>query len=161
MTTLPSNLASAAEAPPGLAPEPAPASSRSTRALLAGTGVCAVGLAGVGVVVPGMPTTIFLIIAAWCFTRSSPTLTDRLIRNRLFAPFLRYIEPGARMPRRAKVAAISIMWLAIAASCALLISRAAPTLVPALIIALGALGTACIIRQGRACRGSDSETRGR
>ena len=97
-----------------------------------------------------MPTTVFLIIAAWCFARSSPSLTDRLIRNRFFGPFLRYIEPGARMPRRAKVAAIAIMWLAIAASCALLISRAAPPLVPALIIALGALGTACIVRQGRA-----------
>ncbi len=149
MTTLPSNLASATDAPSGLASDRTPGSSRSTRALLAGTGVCAVGLAGVGVVVPGMPTTIFLIVAAWCFARSSPGLTDRLIRTRFFRPFLSYIEPGARMPRQAKVAAISIMWLAIAGSCALLVTRDVTPVVPALIAALGVIGTVCIVRQGK------------
>jgi uncharacterized membrane protein YbaN (DUF454 family) len=149
LTTLPSNLASATDAPSGLASDRAPASSRSTRALLAGTGVCAVGLAGVGVVVPGMPTTVFLIVAAWCFARSSPGLTDRLIRTRFFLPFLQYIEPGARMPRRAKVAAVSIMWLAITLSCVLLASRGVTPVVLALIAGLGVLGTACIVRQGK------------
>ena len=56
------------------------------RLLLAGAGVLAVGLAALGVVVPGLPTTVFLIAASYCFARSCPWLEERLLRNRPFAP---------------------------------------------------------------------------
>lgn len=143
MTTLDNHLPCPSDSTPRTRSAPA-------RYALAAAGVGSVGLAGVGVVVPGMPTTVFLIIAAWCFARSCPWLTDRLIRNRFFAPFVRYLEPGARMPRRAKIISICIMWTAIALSSALVIARGAPAFVPAIIAALGLAGTWCIARQG--CR---------
>lgn len=119
------------------------------RWLLATAGVGCVGMAGLGAVLPGLPTTVFLIMAVWCFTRSCPWLTDRLVRTRLFRPFLKYLEPGTRMPRRAKVITISVMWAAITLSCTLLVSRGVPTFVPVLVALSGGAGTWCIARQGR------------
>lgn len=125
---------------------------RSARLLLAALGVGCVGMAGVGVVVPGLPTTVFLIVASWCFARSCPWLTDRLIHNRVFGPFVRYLVPGAVMPRRAKAVAMGLMWAAIAGSCWLIVARGAPAFVPAVVILTGVAGTWCIARQGRAAR---------
>jgi len=80
------------------------------RLMLAALGVLCVGLAAVGVFVPGLPTTIFLIIATYLFTRSCPWLEERLIHNRLFAPFLGYLDGSTPMPMRAKLATMCIMW---------------------------------------------------
>lgn len=149
LTTLPSNLAG----PAAGSTRPPPTKlvgNRPARYLLTGTGVACVGVASVNVFIPGMPTTVFLIIAVWCFARSSPRLTERLVRNRFFGPFVRYLEPGAHMPLRAKVIACTMMWVAITASSILVISRGAPLFVPPIIIALGLFGTLCIVRQGRA-----------
>lgn len=147
LTTLPSNLASPTAARTGSSPTIV--GNRPTRYLLAGTGIACVGVASVNVFIPGMPTTVFLIIAVWCFARSSPKLTERLVRNRVFGPFVRYLEPGAHMPLRAKIIACSMMWLAITVSSILVLSRGAPLFVPFIIVALGLFGTICIVRQGR------------
>lgn len=80
------------------------------RLLLAGLGLLCVGLAAVGVFVPGLPTTIFLIMATYLFARSCPWMEERLIRNRLFAPFLGYLDGTQPMPMRAKLAIMCIMW---------------------------------------------------
>lgn len=90
------------------------------RLLLAALGVACVALAAIGVFVPGLPTTIFLIIAAYLFARSCPWLEERLIRNRLFAPFLRYLDGDEPMPLRAKLATMCIMWGFVAFSVLLL-----------------------------------------
>lgn len=127
---------------------PEPQQVRAFRYGLAAAGVGCVGFAAVGVVVPGMPTTIFLIMATWCFARSCPWLTDRLIRNRFFGPFLKYLEPGVTMPRRAKAVAMLLMWTAIAVSCGLLVARGVSLWIPAIIVAAGVVGSICIARQG-------------
>lgn len=87
------------------------ASRRLVRWLLVAAGVLCVGLGAAGVVVPGLPTTVFLIVATWCFARSCPWLEQKLVRNRFFAPFLVYLDRTQPMPARAKVAAIGAMWL--------------------------------------------------
>lgn len=118
----------------------------------AGVGVTCVGLGAVGVFVPGLPTTIFLILASWCFTRSCPWLERTLIlENPLFRPFLRYLQPGARMPIRACIATLAVMWLCIAASCisiALRGSDHAPWIIAA-VLAAGGVGTGFIIHFAR------------
>ena len=107
---------------------------------LAVLGVLAVSMGALGVVVPGLPTTIFLIIASWCFTKSCPWLEQKLIRNKFFRPFLVFMEPGARMPMRAKVIANAMMWLAIAASCGVFIASG-QWLIAVPVIAAGAVGS--------------------
>lgn len=86
------------------------------RLLLAAAGVVCVGLGGLGVFVPGLPTTVFLIVASYLFTRSCPWLEERLLHNRLFRPYLRYLEGDVRMPLRAKVVTIGMMWVFVASS---------------------------------------------
>ncbi len=80
------------------------------RLTLAALGVLCVGLAAIGVVVPGLPTTIFLMMATYLFTRSCPWLEERLIRNRFFAPFIGYLDGSAKMPLRAKITTMIVMW---------------------------------------------------
>lgn len=69
-------------------------------------GCVALGLAALGAVLPVLPTTIFVLIAAWAFARSSPRLYRSLQENRRFGPLLRDWEAYGAIPRGAKVAAV-------------------------------------------------------
>lgn len=113
---------------------------------LVAVGVACVAIGGVGAVVPGLPTTVFLIAASWCFTRSCPWLEERLIRNRFFRPYLRFLDTGEPMPRRAMWTTLALMWAAIAISTALLV-RDDVSLAIALSVPLaGLVGTGFIVR---------------
>jgi uncharacterized membrane protein YbaN (DUF454 family) len=120
------------------------------RLAFAGIGVASVGLGWLGVFVPGLPTTIFLIIASYCFTRSCPWLEDRLLRIPLFAPYMKVLDEGRGMSRKAVVSALVSMWSCVALSCAILFlaGRLKPWV--AAIIVLSALaGTGMILLYGR------------
>lgn len=56
----------------------------------------------IGALLPVMPTTIFLILAAWCFGRSSPRLEAWMLDHPRFGPVLRDWREHGAMPRRAK-----------------------------------------------------------
>lgn len=73
-----------------------------TRWLLQGLAALCVLLGLVGVFVPIMPTVPFLIVAAWCASRSSPRLHQWLITHRHFGRELRAWEEHGVVPRRAK-----------------------------------------------------------
>ena len=60
---------------------------------------------------PGLPTTIFLILAAACYIRSSQNLYDWLISNKTFGPYLKDYREGKGMPRNAKILAVSMIVL--------------------------------------------------
>ena len=99
---------------------------------------------------PGLPTTIFLIAASYLFMRSCPWLEDRLIRIRPFRPYLQYLDGQVPMPRRAKLAAIVLMWVAISFSLGMLFLTAQlrPWL-GVVIVAAGCVGTYVIATRGR------------
>ncbi len=124
---------------------------RSPRRLaLAGLGLVCVGLAGVGVVVPGLPTTIFLIAASYLFTRSCPWLEEKLIRSSLFRPYAQYLDGDRAMPRRARVSALVLMWVAVASSLAMLTVRdQLPGWLVAVIVAAAIAGTVAILTYRR------------
>jgi uncharacterized membrane protein YbaN (DUF454 family) len=100
-----------------------------------GTIFLAVG--AIGVVVPGLPTTPFLLLSAAMFLRSSETLYRRLVSSRFFGRYIRSFREGGGMTAGAKAGAISIMWGTIALSVALLRAPVARYLV----LAAGAVGT--------------------
>lgn len=86
----------------------APADRSPTVAVRVGwitIGLVCVGLGGVGIVVPGLPTTVFFIAAAACFSRSSPRLEAWVLGLRGIGPMVRDHRDGLGMPRRAKVVA--------------------------------------------------------
>lgn len=72
-------------------------------------GYVALGLAAAGVVLPVLPTTPFLLVAAWAFAKGSPRLEAWLYRHPLFGPFLTDWRDRGAIPRRAKAAALAGM----------------------------------------------------
>ena len=66
-------------------------------------GWCCVGMAFIGVFVPGIPTTIFLIVALWAFARSSKKLHSWLLNHKRFGPILQNWESHKIVPRNAKI----------------------------------------------------------
>lgn len=82
---------------------------RVTRVAWSAAGLGCVAVGGVGVVVPGLPTTIFFIGAAACFTRSSPRLEAWVLGLPSIGPAVRDYRAGLGMPRKAKVLAITML----------------------------------------------------
>ena len=71
-----------------------------------------VGLAALGVVLPVLPTTPFLLVAAACFAKSSPTLYQWLLRNRVFGPLIKHWQETRTVPKKAKRIAFVTIFLA-------------------------------------------------
>jgi uncharacterized protein len=83
--------------------------SRTGRYLMIAFGWLCVGIGLVGVVVPGLPTTVFLLIAAWAFSRSSERFQRWLVEHpRLGPPVNAWRDRGA-IPLKAKVLAVVTM----------------------------------------------------
>jgi uncharacterized membrane protein YbaN (DUF454 family) len=82
-------------------------------ALLA-CGCCNVVLGLIGAVVPGMPTTVFLIIALWAFSRSSPRLRRWLYEHPRYGQALREWDRHGVIPLRAKRLAATMMVISLA-----------------------------------------------
>lgn len=87
---------------------------------LATAGLACFALGAIGAVVPGMPTTIFLLVGSYCFTRSCPWLEDRLLRTRLLRPYAAFLRSNEPMSRRARLTVIGTVWLSIGVSLAIL-----------------------------------------
>lgn len=73
-------------------------------------GCIAVVLAVLGMFLPLLPTTPFLLLASACFIRGSERMHRWLMNNRLFGEYLRNIENRQGLPLRAKVLALALMW---------------------------------------------------
>jgi uncharacterized membrane protein YbaN (DUF454 family) len=101
----PPDQASTDAAPP-LRPLPWPA-----RWLLLVFAVACLVMGIIGVIVPGLPTTVFILMAAWAAARSSPRLYRWLWNHRLFGPLLRNWAQGGCVSRRAKWSATCLMAL--------------------------------------------------
>lgn len=100
-------------------------------------------LAVIGVVVPGMPTTVFVLLAGWAAARSSPRLAAWLENHRLFGPLILDWRHGGRVRRRAKWSATVAMTV-----CAgVLLWTAQPRWVAAL-----AIGTMAVVLAWLWCR---------
>lgn len=98
----PSDPLASPEEEPDAPPAISPAAALFYRAL----GLAALGLGILGAFLPLLPTTIFLIIAAWAFGKSAPKLRARLYAHKRFGPTLRAWDRHGAIPPRAKVAAL-------------------------------------------------------
>ncbi|GAA6206069.1 YbaN family protein [Thalassotalea sp. SU-HH00458] len=86
-------------------------------------GIFFVGLAGLGVVLPILPTTPFLLVAAGCFAKSSPHLHQKLLNNKTFGPMIFHWQESRSIPKRAKIVSLITMVLGVSYSCWLLDSH--------------------------------------
>ncbi len=115
--------------------------SGGRRALFIAGGLLCVALGALGAVLPGLPTTVFLLAASYLFARSSPDLHRRLIEHRHLGPYLRLVH-GRAMPRRAKVSALAAMWSGIALSMLMLGDA---RVIQAAVLGCGLIGTAVLL----------------
>jgi len=93
-----------------------PHDSRLVRLLCLGAGITALLLGIAGVVLPLLPTTPFILLAAACFARSSVRFHDWLLNQRIAGPIIREWQTHRAMPRRAKRAAFALMLLSFGGS---------------------------------------------
>jgi hypothetical protein len=94
-------------------------SDRLKRWLLVAAGTACVGIGAIGIVVPVLPTTPFLLLAAICYTRGSERLYRALLSNRLFGSYIRNYLEGRGMTAKAKAWTLSLLWAGIALTAAL------------------------------------------
>lgn len=125
---------------------PALSRLRAVRWLWAGVGLASVAVGAVGVVVPGLPTTIFLMIACWAFAKSCPPLERWVLNTRMFAPYARYLDGRTPMPRRAKAIAMGLMWASVSVSVWILASRDVNAWVSVMVVISAVVGTVFIAR---------------
>lgn len=88
------------------------------RWLLISAGTACVAVGAIGIFVPVLPTTPFLLLAAACYTRSSQRLYYALLHNRLVGSYLRNYLEGRGMTRRAKMWTLCLLWTGIALAAA-------------------------------------------
>ena len=81
-----------------------------------------VGLGSLGVVLPLLPTTPFVLLAAYCFARSSPRFYGWLLRHRIFGKLVRDWRAGRGIAMRAKVTAVVLLALTIGSSAMFFVS---------------------------------------
>ncbi|MGA1822043.1 MAG: YbaN family protein [Thermoplasmatota archaeon] len=87
--------------------------SRPLKIILIILGLLFTGIGLIGIFVPILPTTPFLLLAAACFLRSSDRLYNWLLNNRIFGRYLRnYIEKKG-IPIGVKIFTISLLWITI------------------------------------------------
>ena len=113
------------------------------RTLFAALGLLSVALGIVGVFVPGLPTTVFVIAASYLFARSSPPLESWLEGHRLLGPFLRRFRETGGMPLRSKALALASMWAGLGISIHAL--AAAGPVMQLFAFCLGIAGTVTIL----------------
>lgn len=86
------------------------------RGVLVAAGFVCVALGVIGIFVPLLPTTPFMLLAAACFARGSRRFHDWLLANRTFGPLIHEWQRHRSIPRRTKVAAIALMGATLAVS---------------------------------------------
>jgi uncharacterized membrane protein YbaN (DUF454 family) len=91
--------------------------NRFVRYLLQGVGWLSVVLGVIGIFLPVLPTTPFLLLAAACFARSSPRFYHWLVDHPRLGPWIRGYLDGDGIPLKGKVYAIGLMWVSIGFSC--------------------------------------------
>ena len=87
--------------------------SKLLRWMLRAAGLLCVGLGVVGVFVPILPTTPFLLLAAAAFVRSSPRLYHWLIHHKWFGSYIRSYREYRAITLRAKVVTLTLLWAVI------------------------------------------------
>lgn len=113
------------------------------RVLLILAGSFSLGLGILGIALPGLPTTPFVLLAAGCFAKASPALHSQLVGNRFFGPMIRDWERHHSLPVRVKCLSTAMMLLMIGFS---IWQLAAEPWLQLAILTLGLIGVVVVWR---------------
>ncbi len=105
-------------------------------------GSLSLGVGIVGIFVPGLPTTVFLLGAAACYARSSDRMYDWMLEHRVFGKYIKNYRKHKAMPIKSKIIALTMMWAMILLSAGFLIEN---IIVKIIVIIAGLIGTIAIL----------------
>jgi len=105
-------------------------------------GSLSLGVGIVGIFVPGLPTTVFLLGAAACYARSSDRMYDWMLEHRVFGKYIKNYRKHKAMPIKSKIIALTVMWAMILLSAGFLIEN---IIVKIIVIIAGLIGTIAIL----------------
>ena len=137
----------------GVNPREGQYGSRPVQVVFFCLGCLFVGLATVGVVLPLIPTTPFLLLAAACYARSSKRFYDWLLTNRIFGPTIRQWQESGSVAMGTKVVAIVLLVLTLGSSVVFFVPLWS---VKILLVAVGIWVIYFLLRLPTAPFGSDS-----
>ena len=112
--------------------------NKALRILLAALGLLCVALGFLEIMLPILPTTPFILLAAVLFSFSNRGLGLWLEKNKTFGPYLKHWKEGTGIPRAVKVKVLSMLWVSLTITFFLLQK-------PLLIAMLAAIGTSVSI----------------
>ena len=92
------------------------APNTSFRVLFIVLGFFFVTVGAIGIVLPLLPTTVFLLLAAACFAKSSPRFYHWLLNNRLFGAYIKNYLEKKGIPKKVKASTILLLWITIICS---------------------------------------------
>ncbi len=110
---------------------------RVIRALILVAGTISLTLGAIGIILPILPTTPFLLLSAAYFLRSSERMHKWLLGNRWFGEYIRNYQEGRGIPMKIKIAAITLLWGAIIFTAFFVLDEILIAQVALLLIALG------------------------
>jgi len=97
--------------------------SRLKKGLFVVAGTVSLGLGFVGIVLPVLPTTPFLLLSAACYYKGSERLHRWMLNNRLFGDYLRNYKEGKGIPPKTKIFTLILLWSAISFSALFMLSN--------------------------------------
>ncbi len=106
--------------------------------------VMCIGL--VGIVVPGLPTTPLMILAAACFAKSSQKFYDWIINNKMFGHHVKNYREGKGIPKKSKPIILGTMWTFVLFAVLIAIPDSAPAVSKITTLVLAVIGTIFILR---------------
>jgi len=96
------------------------------RILLIAAGTISLALGAIGVFLPVLPTTPFLLLAAACYYRSSKRMHRWLLNNKWFGEYIRNYKEGKGLPLKTKITALAMLWVTIGVSAVFMLNRFLP-----------------------------------
>jgi uncharacterized membrane protein YbaN (DUF454 family) len=93
---------------------------------IAGT-ICVV-LGAIGIVLPILPTTPFLLAAAACYYKSSERMHRWLLNNKWFGEYIRNYTEGKGLTMKTKITALTVLWITIGFSTVFMLDRLLPAM---------------------------------
>lgn len=115
------------------------------RIILIGTGLVSLGIGILGIFLPGLPTTVFLLYSAWAFVRSSTRLYNWLLSHKILGRYIKNFLTHKSMKPSTKIYAMSMMWLMITISTSLMLYRKFSYITLIVMGGLGIIGSISIL----------------
>ena len=112
-------------------------SNKVVRAFFFGVGTIFLVLAVIGMVLPILPTTPFLLLALACYCRSSKRMTHWILTNKYFGNYIRRYKEGKGIPLKTKILALTILWITVSYSAFFMVQKWLPIQLVLFAVAIG------------------------